>query len=358
MKASAPPVRYGAGMAEQSIETTERWSKPVSWYRTPLPAETLKQLHTRSDFLGALQTFGYLGLLVVTGGLAFYSTGRWPWWATALLTFLHGTCFAFQINAVHELGHGTVFKTKWLNFFFEHVFAFLGQINHRIFDVSHVRHHQFTLHPPDDLEVVLPMKIMFKQWWQTGFIDLMRVKNIFRVTWRQARGRFQDQWIKDLFPESNSAKRQPVMNWAQFLLIGHGLIIVASIAAAIWVHPRFLMLLMLITLAPCYGSWLFFSVNNTQHVGLQDNVPDFRLCCRTSILNPFVQFLYWHMNYHTEHHMYAAVPCYKLGRLHKAIRHDLPPCPVGIIATWREIAAIQKIQETNPQYQHVVPLPT
>lgn len=43
-----------------------------------------------------------------------------------------------------------------------------------------------------------------------------------------------------------------------------------------------------------------------QHAGLSDNVPDFRLCCRTMILNPFFRFLYWHMNYHTEHHMYAA----------------------------------------------------
>ena len=40
-----------------------------------------------------------------------------------------------------------------------------------------------------------------------------------------------------------------------------------------------------------------------------------------------VRFLYWHMNYHIEHHMYAAVPCYRLGRLHRAIRHELPPLP-------------------------------
>lgn len=314
-------------------------------------------MHERRDFLGALQTLGYLGLLVLTGGLAFYSTGRWPWWATVLLTFLHGTCYAFQINAVHELGHGTVFKTRALNSFFEHLFAFLGWMNCRIFDVSHFRHHQFTLHPPDDLEVMLPMKIGFKQWWQTGFMDLPRAKSMIQTQLRQIHGRFRDQWIKDLFPESHPAKRRPVMNWARFILIGHSLIAVGAIAAAIWGHPRYLMLLALVTFAPCYGSWLFFSVNNTQHIGLQDNVADFRLCCRTMLLNPVVQFLYWHMNDHTEHHMYAAVPCYKLGQLHQAIRHDLPPCPVGIIATWREMAAIQKIQETHPQYQHVAARP-
>ena len=108
----------------------------------------------------------------------------------------------------------------------------------------------------------------------------------------------------------------------------------------------------LTSLAPCYGGWLFFLCNNTQHIGLQDRVPDFRLCCRTFTLHPVVRFLYWHMNYHTEHHMYAAVPCYRLGRLHALIRHDLPPCADGIAAVWREIALIQNQQAADPAYRH------
>jgi fatty acid desaturase len=147
------------------------------------------------------------------------------------------------------------------------------------------------------------------------------------------------------------------MNWARCIRIGHGLILVGSVLAAVFVHPRFLMLPLLISCVGVYGSWLFFLCNKTQHIGLQDNVPDFRLCCRTSTLNPIVQFLYWHMNYHIEHHMYAAVPCYKLGQLHRAIKHDLPPCPRGILATWKEIAAIQKTQEKDPQYQYPAPCP-
>ena len=60
--------------------------------------------------------------------------------------------------------------------------------------------------------------------------------------------------------------------------------------------------------------------------------------------HPLVQFLYWHMNFHIEHHMYAAVPCYNLAKLHRAIQHDLPPTPVGIVATWQEIIAILRKQ--------------
>ncbi len=341
---------------EQAVD--EKRPRAVTWYRTPLDPKVLMGLHERSDLLGWLQTLGYLGLLVLTGSLAFYSTTHWPWWVTVLLVFLHGTCFTFQINAVHELGHGTVFKTKWLNGLFEHVFAFLGWINHRMFDTSHVRHHQFTLHPPDDLEVVLPIKLVLKNFFQQGFVHLMGIKWASTTNFRIARGKFCGDWELKLFPEGDTAKRRPPVNWSRTVLIGHALIIVGSVLAAVFIHPRWLMLPLLTTFAVFCGNWLFFSCNNTQHIGLQDNVPDFRLCCRTFTLNPFVQFLYWHMNYHTEHHMYAAVPCYKLGKLHRLIKYDLPSCPRGIIATWREIAAIQKIQETNPKYQHAAALPS
>jgi fatty acid desaturase len=55
--------------------------------------------------------------------------------------------------------------------------------------------------------------------------------------------------------------------------------------------------------------------------------------------------------------MFAAIPCYKLGQLHGRIEHDLPPCPQGLVATWQATSAIQKIQQTNPDYQHIALLP-
>lgn len=79
--------------------------------------------------------------------------------------------------------------------------------------------------------------------------------------------------------------------------------------------------------------------------------------CRTFTLNPVVRFLYWHMNYHTEHHMYAAVPCYNLGKLHRALRHALPPWPKSIYRTWKQIAAIQRKQKAAPGYQFAPELP-
>ena len=342
------------------MPSEEKKSPSVKWYRTPVDPVELKRLHRRSDLRGFAQTFGHLGLLALTGTLAFYAAGHWPWPVVAGLVFLHGTFYAFLPNGVHELGHGTVFRTKWLNALFDRVLSFLGWINFELFEASHIMHHRYTLHPPDDQEVVLPMRVMVKHFFLQSFVNpaslLQTIKSTIHVARRRlhtnvAGAELNDGWMLKLFPASEPEKRRKPVRWAQILLAGHALILVTSIYFHLWMLP------LLTTFAPFYGAWLFFLCNNTQHIGLQDNVPDFRLCSRTFTMNPFVTFLYWHMNYHIEHHMYAAVPCYHLAALHARIRHDLPPCPHGLLATWQEIAAIQKRQDADPTYQHIAPLP-
>ncbi|MBI5394770.1 MAG: fatty acid desaturase [Verrucomicrobia bacterium] len=337
------------------MSTSEK-NAPIRWYRTPLAPAVFNSLHERSDARGLLQCLGYLGVLALTGGAAFYAAGHAPVPVVVALLFLHGTCFSFQINAVHELGHGTVFRTKWLNALFERMTAFLGWINFETFNASHARHHRYTLHPPDDREVVLPVKIVVRDFFREGFFNIATTPGtptaLIMDAVRIAAGKFKGEWELELFPPDAPEKRRPAIAWAWTLLVGHGLIIAVSCYYKLWMVP------VLTTFAMFCGNWLFFLCNKTQHIGLQDNVPDFRLCCRTFLLNPVARFLYWHMNYHTEHHMYAAVPCYKLGKLHAAIQHDLPPCPVGIFATWKEIAAIQRRQQQDPAYQYAAPLPS
>jgi fatty acid desaturase len=323
----------------------------IKWYRTPLDRDTLARLNTRSNARGFVQTLGHLGLMVLTGSLALYALVRWPWWAIVVMVFLHGTLASFMINAVHELVHKSVFRTQSFNDVFVRVFAFFGWINFEHFYASHMRHHQFTLHPPDDLEVVLPIRLMAKQFFQTGFLNARGGYDVLKNTMRHAGGKFEGEWENTLFPRDRPETGRPIIVWARTLLAGHAIILAVSISFGWWLLP------VLTTCTPFYGSWLFSLCNSTQHIGLQDNVPDFRLCCRTFTVNPPVEFLYWHMNYHTEHHMYAAVPCYNLAALHRAIKHELPPTPRGLRATWKEIAAILTIQKRQPDYQHVALLP-
>ena len=295
------------------MSAAEEEKQRVNWYRTPLPREVLAALNQRSDRMGWLQTMGHLGLLAVTGGLAWYALGRTPWWVVVVLLFVHGTGYAFLINAFHEFVHQSVFKTRALNDFFLNLISFLGWANPVAFWASHQEHHKFTLHQPYDLEVVLPQEIKLASFLKSSFVNPWDFWFRFKLMWRHAMGRVEGTWESYLFPPEAVEARRALFTWARVILLGHAAIIVVSLALGWWIVP------IIVTFAPFYGGCLQFLCNNTQHVGLQDAVPDYRLCTRSFLTNPIVQFLYWHMNYHIEHHMYAAVPCYNLGKLHRAI---------------------------------------
>ncbi len=324
---------------------------PVKWYRPKLSREQMSALNRKSDLLGFAQTLGYLLTITATGTLAVWGVWHLPWYLTLLAFFLHGTCCNFLINGFHELVHESIFKTRWLNGFFLRIFSFLGWYNHTEFWASHTEHHKFTLHPPDDLEVVLPQHMKWQNLLKGGFIDYMGVWHIINGTVRVAMGRVEGQWMNHLFPPDKPALRRARANWARLLLVGHGLIIATSIVTGYW--P----IAIAASFCRLYGGIIQFYCNAAQHIGLQDNVSDFRLCCRTIYLNPLLRFLYWHMNYHTEHHMYAGVPCYRLGQLNALIRHEMPECPRGLIATWIQIYSILKRQKSDPTYQFVPALP-
>jgi fatty acid desaturase len=323
----------------------------IGWYRTPLDRETLARLNQRSDAAGWVQVLGHLSLLALTFSAAFWMLNHGHPVGLVGVIFLHGMISAFSPNGVHELVHRTVFKTRALNDLFLEIFSFLGWNNYEMFHASHLRHHQYTLHRPDDLEVVLPIRLMAKQFFKSGFVNPWAIRGTLQYTMRVARGEFVGEWELALFPPDDPEKRRAPVQWARKMLIGHALILVIALRTGLWLLP------VMITLAPFYGSWLFWLCNNTQHVGLMDDVTDFRLCCRTFTLNPVVQFLYWYMNFHIEHHMYAAVPCYNLVKLHEAIKPDLPPIPHGLVATWREIGAILRKQQQDPSYQYTPPVP-
>lgn len=327
-------------------------SKPrIKWYRSPVAAENLARLNQRSDWKGFAQSAGHLGLLALTGGLAWYAVGRLPLLAVLALLFLHGTFYAFLVNGFHELCHQTVFQTRWLNVAFRNIYSFLGWYNHVFFWASHQEHHKYTLHPPDDLEVVLPVKLTLKSYLSFAFINPVGLYNRLKGVIRLSLGQVDGEWANALFPPEDTVKRRALFNWARILLLGHGLIVVVSLAMGWWMIP------LLVTLAPFYGAGFQYLLNEAQHIGLSDNVSDYRLNTRTILINPLLRFLYWHMNYHIEHHMYAAVPCYNLGKLHALIRHDLPHCPRGLVETWREIIVILRRQRADQHYQFVPELP-
>lgn len=90
---------------------------------------------------------------------------------------------------------------------------------------------------------------------------------------------------------------------------------------------------------------------------MESNAPDFRLSTRSIALPFAVEFLFWRMNWHLEHHMFANVPCYNLWNLHKHIKDDLPP-PKDIFGAWSEMREIYARKLSDPGYEHKIHVPS
>ena len=330
----------------------------VKWYRSPIERAKLSELMRRSNLRGAYQAVGHLALWTATGGLAYTLFTKQLWVGFAVALFLHGTVGSFFKGlAVHELGHGTVFRSKWLNRFFLRLFSVLGWWNYHEYAMSHTFHHRYTLHSEGDREVVLPRNPTL---WFVCLLQLFTVNFAFRTecnaffyTLRRivatAFNRYDDAWIRDLYEGQPEARRQAV-KWARFVLAFH----VVTIGVFIGIGQP--ILAVLVSGHHFIGNWLKYFVSLPMHCGLRDNVPDFRLCVRTIKLDPISRFLYWHMNWHTEHHMFAGVPCYNLAKLHKEVREDMPE-PRTLVGAWREMRETWRRQREDPTYQFDTPLP-
>ncbi|MDD2763162.1 MAG: fatty acid desaturase [Opitutaceae bacterium] len=340
----------------------------INWYRSKVDRQVMSALMQSSDLRAFGQVLAQLGLYAVTGTLAYLAyrnlhAANWPGALPLLLLalFAHGTNGSFFGGiACHELSHKTPFGHQVWNTFFLKVYAFLSWFDPLGYRLSHVRHHQVTVHADHDGEVVLPVGL---DWYGVRFIlksltfDPLALLRLLRFWVYAAFGRigpdnfFKGTWLARVLPESNAELRREHRNWARVILLGHLALAAVFIATGHWI------LIVIFTFGCQYCSWLTVLCGGPQHAGLSPNVADFRLCCRTYTCSWLPAFFYWNMQYHVEHHMFPAVPFYHLPRLRQAIAHDLPPAPHGLWATWRELIPVLRRQRRDPNYVSVPPLP-
>jgi fatty acid desaturase len=339
-------------MADRKPIDQVRGELKIPWYRSPVEPAVLRQLTKRSDAKGMAQAVGNLLLVAATGVLTYYLFNQRLWILFTLSLFAHGTFYCFLDSATHELSHGTVFKTKRLNGFFLRLISLIRWVNFHTVKMSHMYHHLYTLHPDGDGEIQLPknpsLRALFLFQMFTFRFDAFigHVRDTARLIFV---GRFRNEWIQTIYADQEVARRKAI-NWARILVLFHAALIAASIILKLWLLP------VLVTLAPWIAYWGRYFVGLPMHCGLRDNIPDFRKCVRTIKLGPIFKFVYWRMNYHTEHHMYGAVPFYNLRRLQKVISFDMP-APQTLIGAWRQMRVIWHKQEVDPSYQFDTQVP-
>ncbi|MBV7333501.1 fatty acid desaturase [Chloroflexi bacterium TSY] len=340
----------------------------VEWYRCPIEGKKLRELSKRSDLQGWFQAGGHLALFAITGTLVYLSWSQQNWLAFVVALFAHGTVGSFFVGvAPHELGHGTVFRTKWLNKFFMYLFSLMSWWDPFDYASSHTYHHRYTLHPEGDRENLLPLHPSVgstfllqlftvnlltqpgRTFGKGGLIStiVVTIKSAFGIVGSEEVP--INEWLRALHKDQPAEHRRSIW-WSRILLLFHGSVLVISIVTGLWVLP------FIFTFFPFIANWLSYFVGLTQHCGLQDNVPDFRKSVRSMTLNPLAEFLYWRMNWHIEHHMYAGVPCYNLKKLYKEIAWDMPE-PRTLWSAWQEMLETWRRQQTDPDYQFDTPLP-
>ena len=309
----------------------------ATWYQSPVERKHLKALMQRRDGPALRDTAIWLAALSVSG-----LGGYWFWGSYACVPFffVYGLLYGTASNARwHEMGHGTAFKTRWMNDVVYQIASFMMMFEPHVWRWSHARHHTDTIIVGRDPEIVEPrppslLKMMLK------FVGLYSVVSAFRSMGKHAAGHIDAQ--EQLFiPQSEWSK---VVTTARVWLA----IYVCTVMLAVSMHS--VLPLMFIGLPSLYGGWLSYLFGLSQHVGLAEDTLDHRSNCRTIHMGPVMRFLYLNMNYHLEHHMYPMVPYYSLPALHEAIRDDCPAPYSSLFAAFREIIPTVIRQRRDPSY--------
>ncbi len=322
---------------ENAARAIERGLAEADWYQCQVPRATMRKLLERRDGPAIRDTLLWFALIFGSGAAAFALWGTW--WAVIPFA-IYGVLYASTSDSRwHESGHGTAFKTDWMNNALYEIASFMVMRESTVWRWSHTRHHSDTIIVGRDPEIAVPRPPDLKALGM-GFFNLGGYPKYFAGILRHSFGRMSGD-EKTYIPETEFPK---IFLRARIYVLIYAGVIVLSVAT------RSILPLMFVGLVNLYGSWLMVIYGLTQHSGLAENVLDHRLNCRTVRMNFLNRYLYWNMNYHVEHHMFPLVPYHALPRLHEAVKADCPVPYRGLFDAYREIIPAILRQVKDPGY--------
>jgi len=342
-----PPTKLNYSLTgENAARAIERGLAEADWYQCPVPRATMRRLLERRDGPAIRDTLIWFGLIL---GFGFATYLLWPSWWAVIPYMIYAALYASTSDSRwHESGHGTAFKTDWMNNVLYEIASFMVMRESTVWRWSHTRHHSDTIIVGRDPEIAVPRPPDIKGIIRSFFALSVYPKYFQHIVMHSFGRMSADE--KTYIPESEFPK---VYRRARVYLA----IYIAVVWLAVYTHSALPLLFVGVT--NLFGAWLLPIYGLTQHAGLAENVLDHRLNSRTIYMNAINRFLYWNMNYHVEHHMFPLVPYHALPRLHEAVKDDMPRPYPSLLAAWREIIPALARQVQDPAYhvKRVLPQP-
>ena len=307
--------------------------------RRMLPADELRRLTTLDPLRSTFAVASTLGLLaLVIGAAALHFT----WWSVALAVLLIAPLQHALFVLAHDAAHYRLYQRRWLN---DAVGRFVGTIvgvSMCTYRVIHRLHHNH-LYGEHDPDIALHGGYPRGKWYLvrklakdvTGQTAWKTYSYFFGAPALNASTNVAQRPLDDTSEALRAAARRDRWGVLAFHLVAPVVAFALGYGwqyVLLWVLPLVTVLQAILRLrAICeHGAVLDFSSPLT--------------AARTNLPGPLARFVLFphHVNYHVEHHVYPAVPHYRLPALHRALaeRGVLEGAEVrGVAATMGRIFA-------------------
>lgn len=334
-------------VGERTAEATASGLAGAQWFHSAIARPRMKQLMRREDGPAIRDTALWIGGLVVFGGIAsaLWVTGHHLLSAPVFLAYglLYGTA---GDSRWHECGHGTPFATRWMNVAVYELASFFMMREPTVWRWNHTRHHTDTLIVGRDPEITAMRPARLARIL-ANFFGLYDVPVSLWLMLRHALGLLTADEA-EVVPDSEKPK---VFRKARIWAAVYAAVLATALLTQSWLP------VLLVGGPRVYGTFMHLVYGLTQHAGLYEDVLDHRLNSRTVRMNPINRFLYWNMNFHTEHHMFPMVPYHRLPELHEEIKGDLPAAYGSIFAAYRELvpAILRQLKDQSYAVRRELP---
>ena len=266
----------------------------------------IRAMSERSDPKGLVQLGSHVAAIVAAGVLGW--AVRDHGWLMIPAQMVLGILITFLFCPHHECIHWTAFASKRLNDGVAWVLGLIGFLPSLWFRAFHFEHHRETHledHDPELVDVKPDTKgaLLFyltglKSFWYASL----------RIIVLHAMGRITDGFVPD------DTARRAMVHQARLYLLIYGLVAAVAIWAGSWAPLIYWIVPMVL------GAWSLRLYLLAEHT-LLPHTQDMLQNTRTMRTTAPIRWLAWQMSYHTEHHLFPAVPFHAL---HKAFGKITP----------------------------------